>query len=406
MRTVRRPPGQTLTMSLGSGLSGKLINYAEIDLELKFGATVRVTGLLNGTPVGRTGDLHVDRLGLGSGLGGRRQLPDPLPEVGHDVRDQIDFEIGSTGEPRHSRVEPTEPVPATCDAMRRHASRPVNFSLGQTLDTTDSLFHLVEVDGVLDCPSGTDRQATRARTGAVRASWIALENVGGAACTPIPFNLDSGPAWTSRLHPRLASSASCCRRTCWARTTQFFWTVTWDARDRATTRRQPTQFDFGPTVPASPALPGADADGDGLPQLPPDASRTTGTRSIPWCIIDTHDATSTRSRVSMTVTETYFGGGDPGGKRGVSRRGSIAGNRHDPKSVGDRGGLGLLGRRCASSPRALRQRRPRVQREQHLELRARSTSRRQAPVEAPPPPARDRERRRSAHPLTRSSSGS
>ncbi len=45
----RIDPGQTLTLNLGSGVSGKLIDFAEIDLELKFGATVRVTGnFING----------------------------------------------------------------------------------------------------------------------------------------------------------------------------------------------------------------------------------------------------------------------------------------------------------------------------------------------------------------------
>ena len=36
----RIDPGQTLTMNLGSGLAGKVIDYAEIDLELKFGGQV------------------------------------------------------------------------------------------------------------------------------------------------------------------------------------------------------------------------------------------------------------------------------------------------------------------------------------------------------------------------------
>ena len=34
---IDNPPGQALTMNLGSALGGKLIEYAEIDVELKFG---------------------------------------------------------------------------------------------------------------------------------------------------------------------------------------------------------------------------------------------------------------------------------------------------------------------------------------------------------------------------------
>ena len=38
------PQTQTLGLKLGAGLAGKVIDYAEIDLEGKFGATVRVDG--------------------------------------------------------------------------------------------------------------------------------------------------------------------------------------------------------------------------------------------------------------------------------------------------------------------------------------------------------------------------
>ena len=146
-------PGQSLTMNLGSGLAGKMIDYAEIDLELKFGGAVTVTGYIvqgtTATPV-VDGDLHVDRLGLGSRLRRSRQLSGPVPEERQRRRSTAS---SSASDPRgadRSRAEPTAQAPAM-RRMRTNAAGTEASASGKTLGTTDTLFHLLEVDGVLDC---------------------------------------------------------------------------------------------------------------------------------------------------------------------------------------------------------------------------------------------------------------
>jgi hypothetical protein len=209
--------------------------------------------------------------------------------------------------------DPTDP--AECGGL-------VNFSLGQSLDgTTDSLFHLIEADAVLDCPSGTGTSEDSEDTpGVVESTLTRQENqidpdTGQPfPCVPIPINLESGVGVTLGCIP---GSPQCIllQKDLLGQPTQFIWKVTWNP-ESTDYPENATEFDFdldGTFQPLQPC--DQDSDGDGLPQLPPTLDENDGDAVDPWCITDTL-VDFNADTGENTVTEWYFGGGDPAGKRG------------------------------------------------------------------------------------------
>jgi hypothetical protein len=324
---IDKPPGQTLAMDLGSALGGKVIDYAEIDVELKFGATLGVTGFLNGTQVGST--QTYSSTGSDSGPDSadadnyRIRFPKLLPACGACTTtvNRLVFSIQSQsgGASLEGGADGTQPCdvhdPGECGGATDPDHPEWNFSLGQSLTTNDSLFHLLEADGALDCPSGTGTsEASEQNPGVGESTLFRQENVGGAPCTPIPFNLESGVDATPGCTP---GSAQCIllQKDLLNQNTQFIWKVTWNP-ETTDYPETATEFDFdfdGNFQPLQPCL--ADSDGDGLPQLPPTLDTEDPETAVdPWCITDTFvDFNETTGE--NTVTEWYFGQGDPGGKR-------------------------------------------------------------------------------------------
>jgi hypothetical protein len=319
-----KPPGQTLTMSLGSALGDKLIDYAEIDLELKFSATVRITGLVDGTPVGtpETYSSVGSDSGPDSGDGDNYRIR--FPRSGKTLVNQLKFEIATSG---GASLEGGADGTAVCDPTDPDecgdptTGDPVNFSLGQTLGTKDSLFHLVEADGILDCPSGAGPSEASEEDPAVGESTLfrqenAIDPLTGLPqpCVPIPFNLESGDGVTPGCTP---GSPQCIllEKDLLGQNTQFIWTVTWNP-EGSDYPETPTEFDFdldGTFTPLQDCL--ADTDGDGLPQLPPTADTGDPAGALDaWCVMDTTVDFDPVTGLN-TVTEEYFGGGDPGGRR-------------------------------------------------------------------------------------------
>lgn len=310
-------PSQTLTMNLGSALNGKMIDYAEIDLELKFSAAVRVTGLLDGVPV-----LTQDYQSVGSDSGPdsgdgdnyRVRFPKLQPACGacKTTVNGLKFEISSPsgGASLEGGSDGTQPCdvtdPGECGGADP-AHPEFNFSLGQTLGantgTFDTLFHLLNADGALNCGDS----ATQTNAG-ITTTVQRLDNAGGGTCTPIPYNQDSSTTCTLGflqcifLQKDLSGQQA-----------QFYWTVTW-APETGSYMETETQFDFGAGFVN---LQLCRADGlagnglDGNPDLPANGD--------PWCVVDT----STTHLISqgpggetlVQVTERYYGLGDPGGHR-------------------------------------------------------------------------------------------
>lgn len=315
------PPGQTLALDLGTGLTGKVIDYAEIDVELKFSATVTVKGYLNGVQVGGTAEYGSSGSDSGpdsaDGDNYRIRFPKLLPGCGACTTtvNRLVFGIKTTGGVSlEGGADGTQSCDITDPFECGGGTSDFNYSLGQTLGTGDSLFHLVDADGILDCPSGpgTD-QASEQNPGVVESTLYRQENVGGAACTPIPYNLESGEGAYANCDP---GSPQCIllQKDLLGQNTQFIWKVTWnpESTDYPETA---TEFDFdldGTFQALQPCL--ADTDGDHLPQLPPTLDPGDGGALDPWCIMDTF-VDFNPDTGQNTVTEWYFGGGDPGGKR-------------------------------------------------------------------------------------------
>ncbi len=84
-------------------------------------------------------------------------------------------------------------------------------SLGQSLGTTNTIFHLVDADGVLACGD----TATQGGAGGTPTNSLERLNNASGSCVPIPYNLESS---IDELHDSASTSACCCRRTCSGRT--------------------------------------------------------------------------------------------------------------------------------------------------------------------------------------------
>ncbi|MGA9162749.1 MAG: hypothetical protein WB297_18040, partial [Actinomycetota bacterium] len=203
---------------------------------------------------------------------------------------------------------------SACDTLdATECGGDVGFTLSSKLgDTKDTLFHLVNADGILDCPSGDGQsQATEGDPGEPSSTLNRLENANGEPCTPIPYNLESGAGATPGC-PTGSLQCILLQKDLLGQATQFYWTVKWNP-ESADYPETPTEFDFdldGTFQPLKPCL--ADANNDGLPELP-FTEGNSGPRD-PWCVTDTMTDFDPATGLE-TVTETYFGGGDPGGKR-------------------------------------------------------------------------------------------
>jgi hypothetical protein len=303
-------PGQTLTVNLASGLAGKVIDYAELDLELKFGGAVTVTGKLvqqDGTKTMATetyGSTGSDS-GPDSGDGDNYRVR--FPETGKTAINQLVFSVGLTGT---GSLEGGADGTGACDA----GDGCVEPSLGQSLaGTTDTLFHLVEADGVLDCDATAPEQGGN---GTPLNSLERLANATGPPedCVPIPFNLES--AITNCGVDFL--QCVLLQKDLLEQDAQFYWTVTW-APEPGEYQENETKFDFG-NGPQDLQLCLADAAGDGFPDLPPTALETDPLDAVdPWCVVETSTVLQfdpVEGETFVVVKEKYFGSGDPLGKRG------------------------------------------------------------------------------------------
>jgi hypothetical protein len=318
----RIDPTQKLNLSIGSGLSGKLIEYAEIDLEGKFGANVLVRGFL-----GSSGDPVASEDYLTSGPDSSPDSADldnfriRFPVTGTTLVDRI--EISIIGSPGGASLEGGSDGTNACDGVDANGLPDENslgcadFSLGQDLGTTDTLFHLVEVDGFLDCGQTAEPQGGN---GTPLNLLERLENATGTPeeCVPIPYNLDSSFG-TEFCSTEETDFLQCIllQKDLLEQDAQFYWTVTW-APEPGEYQESETQFDFG-NGPQDLQLCLADAANDGFPDLPPTASTSDDPTDVdPWCVVETSTVLQfdpVEGETFVVVTEKYFGSGDPLGKR-------------------------------------------------------------------------------------------
>jgi hypothetical protein len=315
----RIDPGETLTMDLGSALSGKFVDFAEIDVEGKFGATYKIQGYAVTASSTRlmkseTYETSVGGSDSGPDSGDGDNFRVRFPKTGFTAVNRLEISIvGSVGSASlEGGADGTQPcnVPECDPALGTP-------SLGLTLTdddlvadgTTDSLFHLIQADGVLDCGQTAPSQGG----GSIPLNSLKrLNNATGlpSECIPIPFDLDSsvnGPQQLTTLLKNL-----------FLQDAQFEWTVTW-APEFGTYMEDETEFDFdgdGEFHPIQLCLPdGTVGPADGFPDLP--VSLEEPPARDPWCVKFTSTTliTGGPDNGKVVVMETYFGKGDPTGRR-------------------------------------------------------------------------------------------
>jgi hypothetical protein len=173
--------GQSLGLTLTGPLTGMFMDRAELDIEGKFDATVRAD-LYRGSELAGVETLD-------TGL-----LSDSGPDAGTD--DNYRWVIPGPGaapllfDRLVLRVDPSTPNGGFSLAGGAEGTAPAPGGLGETLGTSDSLFHLVGADGVLDCGD----QASTGGSGDPSATVERLDNLEGDPddCVPVAYALDSG----------------------------------------------------------------------------------------------------------------------------------------------------------------------------------------------------------------------
>jgi hypothetical protein len=323
-------PNQLLALKLGTGLAGKAIDFAEIDIEGKFNAKLEVNGYSidaadscsSPAPTQLVASEMYDLTigsdsGPDSGDGDNYRLRFPKlaeDEAGNPVAVKtaancITFKATAGAVSLEGGSDGTQP----CDT----ADGCIEPSLGQTIDdtaagaptfTTDSLFHLIEADGVLDCGDDPVSQTN----GGITTTVARLDNVGGAPCTPVPYNLDSsqGP---EGCDPDDEGFLQCIflQKDLDEQQAQFFWKVEW-APEEGSYMEEPTQFDFGTGTFVPLQLCG---ESTGPVENPPAGFPTfyPTPSSDPWCAVNTQ--TELQPDGQVVVTEIFFGVADPTGRR-------------------------------------------------------------------------------------------
>jgi hypothetical protein len=173
--------GQSLSLTLTGPLSGMFMDRAELDIEGKFDATVRAE-LYRGSELAGVETLDTGVLsdsGPDSGTDDNYRWVIPAPGAAPLLFDRLLL-----------RVDPSTPNGGFSLAGGAEGTAPAPGGLGETLGTSDSLFHLVGADGALDCGD----QASTGGPGNPSATVERLDNLEGDPndCLPVIYALDSG----------------------------------------------------------------------------------------------------------------------------------------------------------------------------------------------------------------------
>lgn len=264
-------PSQALTLSLGGPLAGKLISFAELDIEGKFNVTVLARAFQGTTLVG-TAQL---KTGTNSDSG---------PDSGDGDNYRWRIEPSGTFDTLMLSVDPTTPGGAF--SLEGGADGTTPDPLGTALGTNDSLFQLADFTGVLDCGQ------TAPTVGGSGTPAATLARGQNDSCQKIPFLLrtfDNGGAQSVLLEKLLGNQVGA----------NFTMTIVWDP-EPAANPLQTTKIDY-------------DGDGANPPQSVVWCGGTVGA-PIPvpgqaWCLTNQQATLAGGGKVQLT--ERYFGFGDP-----------------------------------------------------------------------------------------------
>jgi hypothetical protein len=264
-------PSQALTLSLGGPLAGKLVSFAELDIEGKFNVTVLAQAYQGNAPVGSV----QLKTGTSSDSG-------PDSADGDNYRWRI--EPAKPFDTLVLSVDPTTPNGAF--SLEGGGDGTAPGPLGTALGTKDSLFQLSDFTGVLDCGQ------TAPTVGGSGSPAATLARGQNASCQKIPYALrtaDDGHEQSVLLDKVLGNQAGA----------NFTLTIAWDPES------------------ASNPLPATKIDYDGPAGNPPQAAfwcggTTAAPVSVPgqaWCL--TSQQASLVGGGKVQLTERYFGFGDP-----------------------------------------------------------------------------------------------
>ncbi len=267
---------QQLRVSLdGAGLSGALADYMELDIEAK-GDVIVIADLY------LRGDL-VDSYELPTGA---RSDSGPDSADGDNYRFRVPPAPGTSAFDAFV-LRPKNNIGSFSLAGGQDGTAPEPGGLGDDLGTSDSLVHLKEATGILDCGDSTGDVTG----GDTTANFTRGQNTG---CELIPYLL------------RVENDDVLLQKDLTGQTgANFTMTVTWDAEpapaDGGTLTRQ-TFIDYTPETP-----------GGETPLLWCDGGPTPPAGEF-WCL--TEQTSELQADGTVVVTETLYGAGDPRVTRG------------------------------------------------------------------------------------------
>jgi hypothetical protein len=267
---------QALTLQLTGALATNEFDFAELDVEVKFGGTVRAE-LYFGTQLVRVETLATSGVadsGPDSADGDNYRFR--LPAVGATaVFNKIVL-----------KLDPSTPGGAFSLAGGNDGTTPQPGGLGATLNTSDSLFHITDVDGTLNCGD----TVTRGTSGVPVATLTRLAN-GLGGCVAVPYLLRTGFNGADQqvqLQKDLGNQASL--------QPAFTMSTVWAPEPATYPVVRTTRIDYGA--------------GEQPMQW------CNGTASMPmtpsgqaWCI--TGQSVALVGTGQIQVTESYYGAGDP-----------------------------------------------------------------------------------------------
>jgi hypothetical protein len=263
-------PSQALTLALGGPLAGKLVSFAELDIEGKFNVTVLARGYQGNVLVGS------DQLKTGTSS-------DSGPDSADGDNYRWRIELAKPWDTLVLSVDPSTPNGAF--SLEGGGDGTAPGPLGAALGTNDSLFQVSDFTGVLDCGQ------TAPTVGGSGTPAATLARGQNPSCEKIPYALrtaDDGHMQSVLLDKVLGNQAGA----------NFTLTIVWD----------PEQ--------ASNPMPATKIDYDGPAGNPPQpvfwcGGTTAAPVSVPgqaWCLTS-QQASLVGGKVELT--ERYFGFGDP-----------------------------------------------------------------------------------------------
>jgi hypothetical protein len=269
---------QKLTMTLSGDLATKEIDFAELDIEAKNGVKVKA------------------ELYLGTSLVGTELLDTATTVSGDHSSSSNNFRWRVPADTAKAlafnkivfSVDASTPNGAFALEGGSDGTPPFPGGLGARLATSDSLFHITDVEGDLDC----GETATESGEGRPSADLVRLDNLNGSPeqCEPVPYLLRSGVSGRQfvELIKDLGSQE--------ALQPQFTMTIAWEPEPAAYPVTRATEIDYG-SGPQNVQWCGGTQP---APTLPPGQL---------WCL--TAQDVDLVGGGLIQVTENFYGAGDP-----------------------------------------------------------------------------------------------